>query len=105
MTDPSNATERLGAFVARSVQDALAPALAEKAAICLLDALGLAVMAREERPFRALRSAISPVGTGPLTARLWPDGARAALSEAVTANALAVHAQFHDDCENSSWSH
>src|SRR5919198_5907320 len=105
MTDRTHATERLGAFVERCVQDAFEPALMEKAAICLLDALGLAAMAREERTFRALRSVISAVAPGPLTARLWADGARGPLSDVVTANAVAVHAQFHDDCENSSWSH
>jgi 2-methylcitrate dehydratase PrpD len=105
MTPPSNATERLGAFVARCVDDALAPAVAEKAAVCLLDALGLAVIARQERTYAALRSVLTAVAPGPSAARLWTDGTHVPLSEAVTANALAVHAQFHDDCENSSWSH
>lgn len=104
-TDPSNATERLGAFVARCVEEPLAPELLEKAAVCLLDALGLAVMARDERTFAAMRSLLAPVAQGPMTARLWADGGRAVLSEAVAANALSVHALFHDDCENSSWSH
>lgn len=105
MTTPSNATERLGAFVAGCVEDAIAPAVAEKAAVCLLDALGLAAIARDEPTYRALRSVLMPVGPVPMAARLWTDGAYAPLSEAVMANAFAVHAQFHDDCENSSWSH
>ncbi len=105
MATSSNATERLGAFVARCVDDAMAPAVVEKAAICLLDALGLAVMARDERTFAALRSLLVPVKPSPIAARVWADGACVPLSEAVMANALAVHAQFHDDCENSSWSH
>jgi 2-methylcitrate dehydratase PrpD len=105
MARPANATERLGHFVARGAETPLAPAVAEKAVICLLDALGLAAIAAGEQTFAALRALIAPVPPGPATARLWADGADAVLSEAVAANALAVHAQFHDDCENDSWSH
>jgi 2-methylcitrate dehydratase PrpD len=105
MSAAPNATARLGCFVARCGEAPLTPAVAEKAVICLLDALGLAAVAADEQTFRALRALVAPMPRGPSTARLWADGTDAILSEAVTANALAVHAQFHDDCENDSWSH
>src|SRR6266700_5168828 len=100
-----NATERLGAFVARSVSEPLAPNVAERAAACMLDVLALALMARKERTYLAMRAAVTPVASGPGTARIWADGAFAVLSEAVTANALGAHAHFHDDSDHPSWSH
>jgi 2-methylcitrate dehydratase PrpD len=100
-----NATERLGAFVARSVNEPLAPKVAERAAACLLDVMALALMAREERTFKAMRAAVTPVARGEGTARIWADGTVAVLSEAVTANALGAHAHFHDDSDHPSWSH
>lgn len=39
------------------------------------------------------------------TSRIWADGKRVALSEAVAANSVAVHAHFQDDTEHNSWSH
>jgi 2-methylcitrate dehydratase PrpD len=105
MASSANATSRLGAFVARSAAAGLSPAIASKAAICLLDALGLAIVARDENTAAAARAMITPAGNGPGTARLWADGARAAVSEAVLANGIAVHAHFQDDTEHDSWSH
>jgi 2-methylcitrate dehydratase PrpD len=52
-----------------------------------------------------MRSVVTSVPEGPRTARVWADGNRAPLSEAVTANAVAVHAHFHDDSDHASWSH
>jgi 2-methylcitrate dehydratase PrpD len=100
-----NATERLGAFVARCVDEPLAPAVAQRAAACLLDVLALTLMAREERTFRAMRAAVTPVPRSPGTARVWADGTSVVLSEAITANALGAHAHFHDDSDHPSWSH
>jgi 2-methylcitrate dehydratase PrpD len=100
-----NATERLGAFVARCVAEPLAPEVALRAAACLLDVVALALMARAERTFRAMRAAVTPVPRGPGTARIWADGTCVVLSEAVTANALGAHAHFHDDSDHPSWSH
>jgi len=100
-----NATERLGAFVARSVTAPLAPAVAERAACCLLDVIALTLMAREERTFRAMRAAVTTVAPGEGRARIWADGAHVVLSEAVTTNALGAHAHFHDDSDHPSWSH
>ncbi|CAH1663426.1 MmgE/PrpD family protein [Chelatococcus asaccharovorans] len=100
-----NATQRLGAFLARHADSALAPPVASKAAICLIDALGLAIVARDEPTAAAARALATPVGEGAGTARIWADGSRAALAEAVLANGVAVHAHFQDDTEHESWSH
>ena len=101
----TNATERLGAFVARSVGARLAPKVAERAAAVLLDVIALTLMARDERTFKATRAAVTPVAPSPGTARIWADGTCAVLSEAVTANAVGAHAHFHDDSDHPSWSH
>ncbi|WP_038378799.1 MmgE/PrpD family protein, partial [Bradyrhizobium elkanii] len=42
---------------------------------------------------------------GPRTARIWASGKHAALSEAVLANGIAVHAHFQDDTDHDSWTH
>ncbi|WP_246668662.1 MmgE/PrpD family protein [Bradyrhizobium sp. UNPF46] len=100
-----NATARLGAFAATAATTRLAPDVATKAAICLLDSLGLAVAARAEPTAVAARSMTTQVPKGPRTARIWADGRHAALSEAVLANGVAVHAHFQDDTDHDSWTH
>src|SRR2546430_13180408 len=103
---PINATQRLGRFVARCAAEPLPAKVAEKAAIVMLDSLGLAIASRDERTAAAMRASTTPVpGSVPNSARIWADGKRVALSEAVTANALAVHAHFQDDTDHNSWSH
>jgi 2-methylcitrate dehydratase PrpD len=105
MTANGNATSRLGAFVARSARTSLSPAMASKGAVCLLDALGLSVAARDEATAVAARDIAAPVANGRGTARIWATGTRAVLSEAVLANGIAVHAHFQDDTDHDSWSH
>jgi 2-methylcitrate dehydratase PrpD len=100
-----NATARLGAFAATAVTTRLAPDVATKAAICLLDSLGLALAARDEPTAVAARSMTTQVPQGSRTARIWADGKHAALSEAVLANGVAVHAHFQDDTDHDSWTH
>ncbi|WP_454629952.1 MmgE/PrpD family protein [Bradyrhizobium cenepequi] len=100
-----NATARLGAFAATAATTRLAPDVATKAAICLLDSLGLAVAARGEPTAVAARSMATPVAQGPRTARIWADGRHAVLSEAVLVNGVAVHAHFQDDTDHDSWTH
>ncbi|MGP1676970.1 MAG: MmgE/PrpD family protein [Burkholderiales bacterium] len=100
-----NATQRLGHFIARCASEALPAKVAEKASICMLDALGLALAAREERTAVAMRALTTPASSVANTARIWADGTRVALSEAVAANAVAVHAHFQDDTDHNSWSH
>jgi 2-methylcitrate dehydratase PrpD len=97
------ATATLGRFVATSARAPLRAEVARKAAICLLDALGLAALACREPTVRAMRSLVTPVPEG--GARIWADDTRAVLSEAVIANAIAVHALFQDDNDVPSWSH
>ena len=48
---------------------------------------------------------MQPISDQSRSARVWVDGARVGLADAVLANAVAVHAQFHDDSENDSWTH
>jgi 2-methylcitrate dehydratase PrpD len=105
MAAVSNATRRLGGFAARCRTAHTPAAVMEKASICLIDALGLAIAARDERTAAAMRAASTPVPVGGRSARIWADGTQAALSEAVTANAVAVHAHFQDDTDHNSWSH
>lgn len=99
------ATATLGRFVAQAAREPLPAAVAGKAAICLLDAFGLALLAREERSVWAMQSLAARVRSDQPGARLWSDGTHAALSDAVAANATAVHALFQDDNDVPSWSH
>jgi 2-methylcitrate dehydratase PrpD len=105
IASPVNATQRLGQFVARCASEALPAKVAEKASICMLDALGLALAARDERTAVAMRALSTPVPGASNTARIWADGTRVSLSEAVAANAVAVCAHFQDDTDHNSWSH
>ena len=68
-----NATARLGAFVRRCAAEPMAPAILEKAAICLLDTIGLAHIARDEATAVATRSLALRVPDGPGSARIWAD--------------------------------
>jgi 2-methylcitrate dehydratase PrpD len=101
----TNATTRLGDYVAGTAAGELASDVAMKAAICLIDSLGLALVARDEPTAVAARAMSTPVSPGPRTARLWADGHHAPLSEAVLANGIAVHAHFQDDTDHNSWTH
>jgi 2-methylcitrate dehydratase PrpD len=98
-------TAILGKFVSQTARTALPPSVAEKAACCLLDALGLAILARDEETVSALRSLATPVADRKAAGRIWPDDTWVVLSEAVTINAAAVHALFQDDNDGPSWSH
>lgn len=106
---PLGATAMLAGFVADTAQSRLPPKVADKAAYCLLDALGLGILARHEKTVLAINALTHPAGSaGGLQAglaRLWTDGTRVSVADAVTANAVAVHAQFHDDTDYSSWTH
>ena len=103
------ATAMLAQFVADTTRLPLPPEVARKAAFCVLDALGLGILARQEKTVLAVNSLTGPVSAGSSPdaglARRWTDGARVGVADAVTANAVAVHAQFHDDTDYSSWTH
>jgi 2-methylcitrate dehydratase PrpD len=105
MSAALNATAQLGTFAATAAASELAPDVAAKAAICLLDSLGLALAARHEPTAAAARSIAAELVPGPRTARIWASGKHAALSEAVLANGIAVHAHFQDDTDHDSWTH
>jgi len=99
----------LAHFVADTARLPLPPEVARKAAFCLLDALGLGILARQEKTVLAINSLTGPESTSSgqdagLALR-WTDGARVGVTDAVIANAVAVHAQFHDDTDYSSWTH
>ncbi|MDO8277039.1 MAG: MmgE/PrpD family protein [Burkholderiaceae bacterium] len=104
-TTTPGATQLLGNFAVQTSADAIPAEVMNKGAYCLLDALGLAILAREEKTFVAVESLLAPLAGGPNSARVWSSGRRVSLSDAVTANAVAVHGQFHDDTDYSSWTH
>lgn len=101
----SQPTVTLGRFVHHWGRQKLPVAVADKAAVCLLDGIGLALIARHEKTSAAVRSVLPPATDPARTARVWADGARVTAADAVLANAVAIHAQFHDDSDNASWSH
>ncbi|MEP7300434.1 MAG: MmgE/PrpD family protein [Caldimonas sp.] len=98
-------TALLGRFASEWGRKMLPTAVADKAAMCLLDGIGLALIAENERTAVAVRAVMEPIADPTRSARVWVDGARVGLADAVLANAVAVHAQFHDDSENDSWTH
>ncbi|SDE04001.1 MmgE/PrpD family protein [Paraburkholderia lycopersici] len=99
------AAHKLGRFIVRCALDEIPESVAEKATCCMLDSLGLAALAADDGSVRALSALATTVDARPGTARLWTDGRRVPLQEAVAANACAAHAHFHDDSEYSSWTH
>lgn len=104
MGQPMTATRRLGEFVAGCSQRPIPEAVVETAAVRMLDGVGLALLASEERTCAAVR-ALAVRTTGEGTARVWADGTTTVLSDAVAANAVAIHAHFHDDSDYSSSTH
>jgi 2-methylcitrate dehydratase PrpD len=105
MEDALSPTQRLGRHAARMRHAQLPAGTMRKAAYCLLDAFGLAIVASAERTFRAFLETCSPIGAGTGRGRLWHGGSWHTLAEAVEGNAILAHAHFHDDSEYSSWSH
>jgi 2-methylcitrate dehydratase PrpD len=79
-----NATGRVGAFVARCEHGTLPDAVRENAAVCFLDALGLAVAARNEQTAVAARAAATNAVSVEKAARIWADRAWVALTIAFT---------------------
>ncbi|WP_417426791.1 MmgE/PrpD family protein [Hoeflea sp.] len=100
-----NATKRLGDYLAGAVAEPLKGDVAEKAAICLLDATGLAVLAHAEPAARAARTIAATAAKGQNSARIWADGRRVSAGEAALVNGIATHAHFQDDTDHDSWSH
>jgi 2-methylcitrate dehydratase PrpD len=109
MKDNTGATSRLATFIAGIANQTLPADVSAKAAYCLLDALGLAILARQEKTVSAINAlliTLSDRGDRIVPrASVWTTGDTVSVSDAVTANAVAVHAQFHDDTDYSSWTH
>ena len=99
------ATGLLGKFASEWSARPLPKPVGDKAAMCLLDGMGLALLAENERTASAVRSLLPAVNEAALSASVWVDGLRVGIADAVLANAVAVHAQFHDDSDNDSWTH
>jgi 2-methylcitrate dehydratase PrpD len=95
----------LGQFAARHGSSPLETRVAKKAAHCLLDALGLAVAARNEKTVQAASETVTDIPKLSNSSQLWISSRRAVLSEAVFLNALATHAHFQDDMDGPSWTH
>lgn len=84
----------------------LADDIREKALICLIDALGLALSARTEPTTRAALalSTVLPAGSK-RAATAWVSGDCLSATEAAFANGVATHAHFQDDTDHESWTH
>jgi 2-methylcitrate dehydratase PrpD len=95
----------LGRFAAQTARADLAPATAEKALTCVLDALGLAMSARTEHTYLALRQVLGDIQSRGRNITLWDDGSPGNLRDALIVNAWLAHAEFHDDGEHGSWTH
>lgn len=96
----SDMAGRLAEFIVHSSIDD--PAVEEKARVLLCDAFVLGLKARS-LPAVVDAAEASSEGVGSVTR--WIDGEKIPRSDAVFANAFAVHARFQDDCEMSSWTH
>jgi 2-methylcitrate dehydratase PrpD len=80
-----NATSRLGAFVTEMAGAELVPDIAAKAAVCLLDPLGLALAARWEPRAVAARSMTTRVPEGRFAVSGTPPGEAGGLAAEVSA--------------------
>lgn len=84
------AVARLGNFAADCATCEISSENMNNAAFCLLDALGLALLARAE-PTVAAMTSLAPDGVGPGSAQLWTDGRHSGVAAAIEVNATAVH--------------
>ncbi|GAC1608870.1 MAG: hypothetical protein NVS3B26_07590 [Mycobacteriales bacterium] len=102
MTAP--ATQTLAEFAVSMQSRELSAEVQAKAAVCLLDAIGLAVKGGTETTAAAVRGLFA-TSNGENTATVWADGVRLAMLDAILSNGVAAHAHFQDDCDMTSWSH
>lgn len=99
----AGATARLARFCSSVAASPQRADVYEKAAMAILDAIGLAMAGLTERTALAMCRLAAPRDQG--GTRLWARGRRASVSDAVLANSVAVHAHFNDDSDLSSWTH
>lgn len=98
-------TQRLGAFIAGQRRRPLEDGVAERARTALLDALALGLAARGDSALAAFISLTRELADPSDGCRIWGRKQTVSVLDGVTANALAVHARFQDDCDMISWSH
>jgi 2-methylcitrate dehydratase PrpD len=98
------ATARLARFCSTVGALSHPPEVYEKAAMAVLDAIGLAVSALDEKTTVAV-GGLAVTSDQPGGARLWGRSRRTSLSDSVLVNATGVHAHFNDDSDLSSWTH
>lgn len=101
---PSTVCERLGRDIEAIGRADLPAEVREKAAMCVLDAMGLVFLGRDEDTAAKARALCVPA-QGELSATLWATGQRVSWSDACLANGVGAHAHFHDDSDPSSWCH
>jgi len=71
----------------------------------MLDAIGVGLLAHDQETFITLNALTAAAGPAEPAALIWASRRRAGLEAAVQANALSVHAQFHDDTDYASMTH
>lgn len=100
------AGQTLGAYLADFGTRDLDDDIVEKALMCLLDTLGLALSARTEPTAQAAMglSLKLPPNTDQ-SATAWISGDSLVSTEAAFANGVAAHAHFQDDTDVPSWTH
>jgi 2-methylcitrate dehydratase PrpD len=97
-------TEVLARHATRLRSRELDESVREKAATCLLDAVGLALASAHDPSVAGLADVLGPTdGAGDAT--VWASGDRRRVLDAVLANAFAVHARFQDDNDISAYAH
>jgi 2-methylcitrate dehydratase PrpD len=96
----SDIAETVAGFVEEAAADN--PKLRSKARILLVDALTLAISAREVAGITQLVGSLS-TGTG--THLVWMTGDHVGAGDAALVNGICTHARFQDDTDMTSWSH
>lgn len=98
-------TAILGGFVADCKDRDLEEPTDERTRAALLDAIALALAARDEHTTSTYRMLSQPIKDVRAGCRIWGESSVVALLDGVTGNALATHARFQDDCDMTSWAH
>lgn len=98
-------TALLGGFVADCRNRDLEEPTGLRARAALLDAIALALAARDERTTGAYRMLSQPIRDVSAGCRIWGEASVVAVLDGITGNALATHARFQDDCDMTSWAH
>lgn len=103
--DDTGPTARLADFVVRCAQEPLSDEMSNRSAIAVIDAFGLALAAKGNTTLEAFVDLTQSVADVERGATIWGRTDVVSALDAVTGNALAVHARFQDDCDMVSWAH